>query len=624
MEFMVVIVYMQDSTSLSSPPSPRLGRFPACAPLLAGAFSLFCAFGAMAATPNFVQGNNAVPQTPQSKITLPFSAAQNAGDLNVVIVGWGDASSLISSVTDSVGNVYQLAVGPTVLTGGSPITQAVYYAKNISASLAGANSVSLSFNAAAPTVDVRILEYSGLDQTNPLDVSAAATGNSATSDSGAVTTTNAVDLLVGANVVWTGTTGPGSGFIQRMITTPDSDIAEDRVVTAVGSYSASAPLTDAGPWLMHLVAFRAAAASPTPTPIPTPSPTPVPSPAALSYIQGNYSTPYSPLATVTTPYKAAQKAGDLNVVFVGWNDASALVTSLTDSKGNVYKLAAGPTVLTGSIPFSQAVYYARNIVSAPAGTNTVMVKFNTTAVAVDLRIVEYSGIDPVNPMDVSVAAMGNSTTSNSGTVFTTNAKDLLVGSNVAWTDATGPGTGSTERILTNHGEIVEDQTVSTLGSYSASAPLTSAGPWIMHMVAFRAVCSPSPTPTPTPTPTATPTPKPTPTPTPTPKPTPTPTPTPKPTPTPTPAPVPTPTPITSVSLAWGADAATTNSSTNPVGYRLNSGSSTGNYTKTTDLGNTTAVTIPVQSGSKYFFVVTAYNSAGTASQSSNEVSVTVP
>jgi hypothetical protein len=57
---------------------------------------------------------------------------------------------------------------------------------------------------------------------------------------------------------------------------------------------------------------------------------------------------------------------------------------------------------------------------------------------------------------------------------------------------------------------------------------------------------------------------------------------------------------------------------------LNSGSSTGNYTKITDLGNTTAVTIPVQSGAKYFFVVTAYNSAGAASQSSNEVSATVP
>ena len=41
-----------------------------------------------------------------------------------------------------------------------------------------------------------------------------------------------MDLLVGANVVWTRTTAPGSGFTQRVITSPDGDIAQDRVVTA--------------------------------------------------------------------------------------------------------------------------------------------------------------------------------------------------------------------------------------------------------------------------------------------------------------------------------------------------------------------------------------------------------
>ncbi len=43
-----------------------------------------------------------------------------------------------------------------------------------------------------------------------------------------------------------------------MITTPDGDIAEDRIVTAVGSYSASATLSGAGAWVMQMVAFKAA------------------------------------------------------------------------------------------------------------------------------------------------------------------------------------------------------------------------------------------------------------------------------------------------------------------------------------------------------------------------------
>src|SRR5208283_4707100 len=50
--------------------------------------------------------------------------------------------------------------------------------------------------------------------------------------------------------------GPGSGFTQRLLTSPDGDIAEDEAVTATGSYSATAPLSSSGPWIMQMVAFR--------------------------------------------------------------------------------------------------------------------------------------------------------------------------------------------------------------------------------------------------------------------------------------------------------------------------------------------------------------------------------
>jgi hypothetical protein len=55
------------------------------------------------------------------------------------------------------------------------------------------------------------------------------------------------------------------------------------------------------------------------------------------------------------------------------------------------------------------------------------------------------------------------------------------------------------------------------------------------------------------------------------------------------------------------------------------GYSSGNYTQVTDLGNATSVNVPMQkSGSTYFFAVTAYNSAGVAGPSSNEVSAQAP
>jgi uncharacterized protein YciI len=555
-------------------------------------------------TPNYVQGNDAVPQTPQTKVTVTYTAAQIAGHLNVVIVGRSDATAQVSSVTDSKGNVYQLAVGPTVQTGSEPVSQSIYYAKNISAAIAGANTVTVTFTAAAYYPDIRILEYSGVDPVSPVDVSAAATGNSATSTSGAVITKNATDLLVGANLVWTSTAGPGSGLTQRLLT-QDGDIAEDRVVTAAGSYNASASLSSAGTWVMQIVAFRAAGSQ---TPAPTPTPTPTPTQAALTYVQGNYAAPQSPLTAVTVKYPAAQTAGHLNVVIVGWNDATAQVSSLTDSRGNVYQSAVGPTVLTGSNPVSQSIYYAKNISAASAGANTVTVKFTAAAYYPDIRILEYSGIDAVSPVDVTAGATGNSTTSSSGAVITKNAKDLLVGANLVWTSTTGPGSGLTQRLLTSDGDIAEDRMVTATGSYNANAPLSSAGAWVMQMVAFRAENSSSSSSSAQ-----------TPSPTPTPKPTPSPTPTPKPTPSPSPS------PGSSVTLTWNADLPTSNPATNTTGYRLHLGLASGNYTQITSLGNTTTVTVShLISGTTYYFVVTAYNSAGIDSPKSNQVSFKAP
>jgi hypothetical protein len=101
---------------------------------------------ALTATPKYVQSNYADPQSTTSSVAVSNSSAQTAGDLNVVIVGWDDATAKVSSVTDAKGNVYQLAAGPTVLTGSTPISQSIYYAKNILAATAGANSVKVSFN----------------------------------------------------------------------------------------------------------------------------------------------------------------------------------------------------------------------------------------------------------------------------------------------------------------------------------------------------------------------------------------------------------------------------------------------------------------------------------------------
>jgi hypothetical protein len=195
----------------------------------------------------FVQVAAATPSSATQTVTLAYPSPQKTGNLNVVVVGWNDTTSSVQSVKDSLGNAYTLAAGPI---RGSNVSQSIYYAKGI---VAGSNQVTVTFNQAARYPDIRILEYAGV---SAADRNVGATGNSALSSSGSATTTSAKELIFAANTVVTRTTGAGSGFTSRIITSPDGDIAEDMIVDAVGTYGATAPLSAAGAWVMQLVTFK--------------------------------------------------------------------------------------------------------------------------------------------------------------------------------------------------------------------------------------------------------------------------------------------------------------------------------------------------------------------------------
>jgi hypothetical protein len=298
--------------------------------------------------------------------------------------------------------------------------------------------------------------------------------------------------------------------------------------------------------------------------------------AAPKYIQGNYAVPQTPQTSVTVPYSTAQTAGDLNVVVVGWNDSATHVGSLKDSKGNVYQLAVGPTV-TGAI--SQSIYYAKNIAAASAAANVVTVSFSGLASFPDIRILEYSGLDTINPVDTFAGAIGNSAASTNVTLQTTAAADLLLAANTVQSGSSA-GSGFTLRLKTSpDGDMVEDKTATTAGTYSASATLISTSGWVMQAVAFRAAVSSSPAMTGAKT----------------------------------------------LTLAWNANTPTNNAGTNTTGYRLKSGYASKTYTQTTTLGKVTTVTLSsLVSGTTYYYAVTAYDSAGQDSPASNEIVYKAP
>ena len=460
--------------------------------LLGGAF-----VRAQAATNAFVQVNSADPQTAQTSVPVTYIKAQTAGDLNVVVVGWNNSTSQISSVRDSKGNVYALAVGPTVQTGLA--TQAIYYASNIAAAAAGANIVTVTFNTAAAYPDIRIAEYSGIATTAPVDVVAAAQGSGTSSSSGAVTTLNANDLLVGANLVQTITTVAGSGYTSRVITSPDSDILEDRTVTATGSYSGTATVTS-GSWVMQMVAFRAAGSTPTvssvsPNSGPTTGGTPVTITganfAAGATVMFGATAATNVVVVNSTTITATTPAGSIGAVTV-----TVTVGGLSGSLASGFSYALPPTVTnvspnTGTTSGGTAVtitgtnFAAGATVTFGAAAATSVVVVNSTtitaktpagsagAVTVTVTVGAQNGSQTsgftyvVIPTVTSVSP--NSGTTAGGTAVTITGTNFATGATVTF-----GGTAATNVVVVNSTTITATTPAGSAGAVTVTVTVERA------------------------------------------------------------------------------------------------------------------------------------------------------
>jgi hypothetical protein len=229
-------------------------------------------------------------------------------------------------------------------------------------------------------------------------------------------------------------------------------------------------------------------ANPNPSPTPTP-----PSSASPAFIQGNYSTPQTPQANVSTAFNDNELAGDANIVVIGWNDITRTVSSVTDSHGDTYSVAAPiKTCTTGTL--SQAIYYCANV---PAGPNTIAVTFNGAAVYPDIRIAEVSN---VNLAAENVSASGTSDTPSSGFLTPANSSLIISGITTSGT-VSGAGTGFTQALRTiPDGDLLQYKVI-TSGPVFDSATMVARDNWVSQMVNFYKSATPVPTPTPTPTPT---------------------------------------------------------------------------------------------------------------------------
>lgn len=201
----------------------------------------------------------------------------------------------------------------------------------------------------------------------------------------------------------------------------------------------------------------------------------------IAFVQVNAATPAGSVPTVSVSYNKAQVAGNLNVVAIGWNDTVATVQSVTDSRGNSYSRAVGPTTGTG---LRQVIYYAKSIAT---GSNTVNVTFNQAAVHPDVRILEYKGVSALDVTSGASGSSGSNTVVSSGAASTAVANELIFGAGMINGAFSGPGASFNKEVITTRGDIAEDRTVSSTGSYSATGVLGPYGSqnWVMQMATFK-------------------------------------------------------------------------------------------------------------------------------------------
>jgi IPT/TIG domain len=311
----------------------------------------------------FVQVNSNPIAASATSVAVAYTSAEAAGGLNVVVVSWNDTSSSIVSVTDTASNTY----APVGAATGHGLSQAIYYAKNIAAATP---TVTVTFNTSASFPDVRVLEYSGLSTTAPLDNWAGNSGSSATPDSGAAATTGN-DMILGAGTTANVFAGAGAGFTSRIIT-PFGNINEDSAAAvAAGSHNATATVIGSQLWLMQVVGFSTTAVTFPNAPVIDPT-TPI-TPAAGADSGGTpvtiSGTHFQPGAIVL--FGAAPGIAALNCTETGGTTITCLTPSTVDGATDVtvVNVDGQSSIAAGAFTFQNATPTIATITPATGPTN---------------------------------------------------------------------------------------------------------------------------------------------------------------------------------------------------------------------------------------------------------------
>jgi hypothetical protein len=436
-------------------------------------------------------GSNTIKNSAVADLVVTTTAGVTAGDDIIIAYASDPSQDLNIAISDDVGNTYQQAA--MAINVGNLRTY-IFAAYNVNA-LSSSSHITITqtvYSTTAVAARAAVVSvFRGLAPNGALEQSCVSSGTSTSPSSGAATTIQADQLLIGvvgtegpqgdAAGTWSNsfTAGPRAG---TTATTTDAEITVSmgwRIVSTAGSYTGAKTGITSRDWAAAIATFKT-------------------NDAGISYI-GNVGATQSKttgtsLAVTTT---ADVAAGD-DIILTFATDPAGAVSSITDAASNIYNNVVDVTNTN----------HVRTIIFAAYGVNALSSGSTITIshASVTARSAVVSVFRGVSSVDRTHTGTGSGTTgpSSGATSTTTTADELLIGAvglegpNVdapsVWQNSFTYG----PRLGTSFGASSGDATditaqmgwriVGATSAYTAqTVNLTTSRYWVAGIATFRAV-----------------------------------------------------------------------------------------------------------------------------------------